>query len=125
MRAVGAKAYLKSELEFLGVPVPIVRATALDFLASHSDLAKEQLVALVRALWATEVHELRSLGVALLDELRAGRGDFEHFARLARHRPELTFEFVKEHRAELSGLTFREASRNLPAAMKCELGLSG
>ncbi|MHB8873330.1 MAG: DNA alkylation repair protein [Myxococcaceae bacterium] len=215
-RAAGAKAYMKSELRFIGTPIPQVREAARDFLSEHRTLPKDELLALVRALWASEVHELRSLAIALLergskrlnardfplvkellrgadgwahvdwlaarlagelvtryptlarrldrwardesfwmrraallallDELRAGRGDFGHFTRLARpmfadreffirkalgwvlrdasrRRPQLTFDFVREHRAALSGLTFREASRNLPATMKRKLGV--
>ena len=83
----------------------------------------------------------RTALLAQLDELRAGRGDFQLFARIAapmlgekelfirkaigwvlrdvsRRRPELTFEFLRAHPGEPSGLTFREASRRLPEAMR-------
>jgi 3-methyladenine DNA glycosylase AlkD len=78
------------------------------------------------------------------DELRAGRGDFEHFARLAAtlvnereffirkaigwvlrsvalRRPELVVAFVDERAGALSGVTFREATRRLPAAAQRRL----
>jgi 3-methyladenine DNA glycosylase AlkD len=78
------------------------------------------------------------------DTLRAGEGDFEHFARLAAalvhereffirkaigwvlrsvalRRPELVVAFVNEHAGALSGVTFREATRRLPAAAQQRL----
>jgi len=78
------------------------------------------------------------------DALRAGEGDFEHFARLAvpmlgeleffirtaigwvlraasPARPERVEAFVAEHAAELSGLTFREATRRLSGAAQRRL----
>jgi len=86
----------------------------------------------------------RTALLATLDELRAGRGDFDLFAELAapllgereffirkaigwvlrdvsRRRPELTFAFVKAHALQMSGLTYREATRRLPASMRAKL----
>ncbi len=208
MRAAGAAKYLKSELEFLGVPVPIVRRTAKAYFRARSDLDARGLIALASALWRTKVHELRSVAIAILelgqrrldgtdaprlielvedadtwahvdwiaikvagpllertpslgrlvdqwarhknfwvrrtallvfhDGLAAGAGDFEHFARLAagmldereffirkaigwvlrttvKRRPALTIRFAEQHAAAMSGITWREATRNLPA----------
>ncbi|PWB71546.1 MAG: DNA alkylation repair protein [Holophagae bacterium] len=70
-RAAGAKAYLKSELEFLGVDAGGLRATAREIVDRHRELDHDQLTALVRALWEEPVFELKALGVALL-ELRPG-----------------------------------------------------
>jgi 3-methyladenine DNA glycosylase AlkD len=213
-RAAAEKRYLKSELEFRGVGVPLVRATARAFQRTHPDLGLPRLRALVRALWETEVHELRSVGIALLERyeprleaadgalieallrasatwasvdwlaanvmgrlvprhpallprldrwaidddfwlrraallallepLAGGGGDFERFARLAvpmleerelfirkalgwvlrevsKRRPTLVEGFLAEHAARVSGLTFREASKHLPAAAKARL----
>lgn len=96
--------------------------------------------------WARDAHlwVRRTALLAQHDELRAGRGDFPLFARIAapmlpereffvrkaigwvlrdvsRRRPELTFEFLRAHAGKVSGLTFREASRHLPEAMRREL----
>ena len=83
----------------------------------------------------------RSALLALLVDLRAGGGDFEHFARLAepmldereffirktigwvlrdtsKKRPELVEAFVHAHLPRLSRLTLREAIRHLPAATR-------
>lgn len=69
-RAMGAKRYLKSDLDFLGVPTPPLRAAARDWLRQHPDLDRPLLLGLVEALWAKPVHELRSFGVELLQARR-------------------------------------------------------
>jgi alkylated DNA nucleotide flippase Atl1/3-methyladenine DNA glycosylase AlkD len=66
-RARGEKRYLKSELEFLGVDAAGLRATAREFLGRHPGLSDAELRRLVGALWDTDVHELRSAGLALLE----------------------------------------------------------
>jgi 3-methyladenine DNA glycosylase AlkD len=86
----------------------------------------------------------RAALLSLLPALRRGEGDFALFAELAaplleekefflrkavgwvlrevsKKRPELTFGFLEQHRARLSGLTFREASRHLPASLRNRL----
>jgi len=85
----------------------------------------------------------RTALLAQLDMLRAGGGDFALFARIAvpmlcekelfirkalgwvlrevsKRRPELTADFLREHPGA-SGLTFREATKHLPARMRAEL----
>jgi 3-methyladenine DNA glycosylase AlkD len=213
-RAEGAKAYLKSQLDFLGVDAKGVRETAREVLGRHPALDHDEVIALVRALWTTRVFDLHAVGVALLErrakllgaddlalldellrrsgtwalvdwiatkvaapivardpathtvlerwscdpdfwlrrasmlsllpELRAGRGDFQLFARFAagmldereffirkaigwvlrdtsRKRPELVHDFLDRHLDRLSGLTFREAVKHLPAEWREEL----
>jgi 3-methyladenine DNA glycosylase AlkD len=213
-RARNAKRYLKSELEFLGATVPVVRKEARRFTRAYLELDRRALRALVDALWATRVHELRSLAIAIseqrLDLMRAadadwliglvrqadtwahvdwlatkviggllareptlaskldrwaraesfwvrrtallalhdallhGTGSFQHFARLAAgmlaegeffirkaigwvlrsastRTPALTIGFVEQHAREMSGLSFREAIRRLPAAERRRL----
>jgi 3-methyladenine DNA glycosylase AlkD len=213
-RAQQEKRYLKSELELLGVTVPSIRREARAFVKNQPELDRRHLRALAEAAWATPVHELRAVVIAILerrrevltaadatwliqlvaasdtwahvdwlaievigaltarygaldaaldrwarhesfwvrraallsfhDALRAGVGDFDHFARLAAPmlgereffirkaigwvlrsaslaRPALVVAFVAEHAAELSGLTFREATRRLPAAAQGKL----
>ena len=65
-RAAGEKRYLKSDLDFLGVSVPLIRRQALDWLRRRRELEVDALRRLVRALWRRRVHELRSFGVELL-----------------------------------------------------------
>jgi 3-methyladenine DNA glycosylase AlkD len=42
---------------------------------------------------------------------------------ICKHDPEMAFEFLKEHKAQASGLTMREGSRNLPESMRKRLAL--
>jgi O-6-methylguanine DNA methyltransferase len=70
-RAEGAKAYLKSDLDFLGVATPPLRAAARDWLRGHPELDHDGLVRLAAALWERPVHELRAFAVELLLARRA------------------------------------------------------
>lgn len=66
-RAEHEKAYLKSELEHYGTSVPAIRSVAKEVASHHPGLSHDDLVALVRALWAAPVHERRMISVELLD----------------------------------------------------------
>lgn len=65
-RARGAKAYLKSDLTFLGVATDPLRAAARGYLRAHPELRGAPLRALGRALWREPVHELRAFALELL-----------------------------------------------------------
>lgn len=75
-RAKGAKAYLKSDLEFIGVRTADLRAVAREFLDRYPALSAVGLDELVRALWSTPFYEGRAVAVALL-ERRARYLDLE------------------------------------------------
>jgi 3-methyladenine DNA glycosylase AlkD len=66
-RAEKERAYLKSDLTFLGVGVPGTRAAVKRLVRAHPDIGHDQLVALAEALWAAPVHERRLAAVELLD----------------------------------------------------------
>ena len=66
-RAAGAKRYLKSELEFIGVTTPEFRAVVRDCLRAHGPVAPGELRATVEELWRRPVFELRAAAVELLD----------------------------------------------------------
>ena len=66
-RAAGAKAYLKSDLEFIGVAAKPLRTVARAFLADHPEIDRQSLVGLVQALWRRPVFELKAVAVALLE----------------------------------------------------------
>jgi 3-methyladenine DNA glycosylase AlkD len=210
-RAAGAKAYMKSELRFDGVTMPVLRAEARAFLKAQPDLDRDALVAISGALFATDHFELRLAAIELLamrrallvpgdaawlvemarrgacwahvdslvttvldpllqgdaslsrrvrswakdrsfwvrraalltqlGELRRGRGDFALFSEIAapmleekeffirkaigwvlrevsKKRPALVGEFVCAHAGRCSGVTWREATKYLPLAMK-------
>jgi 3-methyladenine DNA glycosylase AlkD len=92
LRAVGSpdraeheRAYLKSDLEFVGVGVPAIRAAATALWRSR-DLDRPELLELVDLLWDRGIHECRMAAVELLDLggplLRAG--DIALLERLVR-----------------------------------------
>jgi 3-methyladenine DNA glycosylase AlkD len=85
-RAEDEKRYLKSDLDFLGVTLPDMRAIAKQFGHAHPDLAHLDLVAVVEGLWDEPVFEHRMLAVLLLcryaDALSAA--DAPLFERLIR-----------------------------------------
>jgi len=66
-RAVQEKAYLKSRLDHYGVSVPAVRAVARGVAKRRPPLEREELLALVEALWAGTVYEWRRAAVELLE----------------------------------------------------------
>jgi 3-methyladenine DNA glycosylase AlkD len=65
-RAVAEKAYLKSSLEFAGVPVPATRTIIRELLPRRDGGSRDQVVAAVVALWARPVHECRMAATVLL-----------------------------------------------------------
>ncbi len=67
VRARGAKAYLKSEWEFIGVATPVFRRAIKDALAAAPLRDRTTLLTAVSALWANDVFELRAAAVELLD----------------------------------------------------------
>jgi 3-methyladenine DNA glycosylase AlkD len=86
VKAAGARAYLKIDLEFLGVAAKPLREVARSFLAGHSDLDRTRLLELVNRLWEQPVFDLRAAAVALL-ERRVGElqpGDLELVESLLR-----------------------------------------
>ena len=65
-RAPAEQAYLKSDLTHLGVGVPATRAAVKATLREHGPLGRNDLIAVVDALWAVEVHEHRLAAVEVL-----------------------------------------------------------
>lgn len=65
-RAEHEKAYLRSDLDFLGASVPEVRTAARDVHRQLPGLTHDDLLALVDACWGMGIHELRMLAVELL-----------------------------------------------------------
>ncbi len=70
-RAVGAKAYLKSDLEFLGAAVPDMRRWIKKWLRERPDLSRAQLVSAAKQLWRLPVNDFRHSSAILL-QLRGG-----------------------------------------------------
>ena len=70
-RAAGEKAYLKSDLDFYGVMVPDYRRIAAEYAKARPDLDRKDLRAVSVAAFKTNLFDLRSVAVALLDRRRA------------------------------------------------------
>src|SRR5437867_4082424 len=69
-RAAQEQRYLKSDLQFIGLSVPAMRQVVRAFEREYAPFEHDGVVALVRALWARPVHELRSAATVLLDRQR-------------------------------------------------------
>lgn len=86
-RAARDKAYLKSEAEFAGVPVPVMRALVRSWRTEQAGgPGHAEITGLARALWARPLYECRQCAVILLErmapELTAGDIDLvEEFLR--------------------------------------------
>jgi len=70
-RAAAEKAYLKSDLRFYGTGVPAIRGAVLEYCRQNPDLTRSELRALAETLYATNVHELRSAAIGVLERQRA------------------------------------------------------
>lgn len=66
-RAVRERAYLKSDLEFFGVSVPLTRAAVRAWCRARPGLGHGELVAVVAALWQPPVFERRMAAQMLLE----------------------------------------------------------
>ncbi len=66
-RAEQEKRYMKSALKFHGVTVPQVRAECGAFLKAHPELDRDGLLAICRALFATQGFNLRHAALFLLE----------------------------------------------------------
>lgn len=67
-RAAGAKAYMRSDLDFTGTTVPDLRRIARAWLRAHKDLDANALRAVADALWAPTLFESRLLATILLQQ---------------------------------------------------------
>jgi 3-methyladenine DNA glycosylase AlkD len=65
-RAAQEKRYLKSELDFLGVPLPAIRRVVTATARRHRDLTRDELVAWATDLWRSPLWESRVAAVELL-----------------------------------------------------------
>ena len=58
-------------LVFYGVPLPAIRKTVKEYCNVNPDLSREHILELVSGLWKTDHHELRSVGIGILERRRA------------------------------------------------------
>jgi 3-methyladenine DNA glycosylase AlkD len=85
-RAAGEKRYLKSDLDFLGVPLGGIRAAVKELSGLLRGIARDDLARLVERLWVEPVFERRMASVILLDRFadRLGVVDLPLIERLIR-----------------------------------------
>jgi 3-methyladenine DNA glycosylase AlkD len=69
-RAKGEKAYLKSELRFWGTGQQPIHAAVRDYCEAHPELTRVDLRAIAETLYASDVHELRSSAIGVLERTR-------------------------------------------------------
>jgi 3-methyladenine DNA glycosylase AlkD len=67
-RAAAEKAYLKSPIEHYGATVPAIRGAVRDVEDASGGLSRTHVLAVVRRLWSTDIHELRMAAVLLLED---------------------------------------------------------
>jgi 3-methyladenine DNA glycosylase AlkD len=82
-RAVGEKAYLKSDLDFIGATVSDTRSAVRELAPP---MEHDELIATATVLWAPPIHELRTAAVLLLARSvrRVRTDDLPFVERLAR-----------------------------------------
>ena len=102
-RAPAEKGYLKSDLEFLGVGLPEMRRIVRVVKQQHSELKRQEVLTLVRALWKTTVFERRMMVVLLLEAFQPllQPADISLIERLIRQSK--TWAFVDELAIVITG----------------------
>ncbi len=65
-RALQARRYLKSDLDFLGVGVPGIRKIVTEAARTYHGLDRDKTLAWARALWREPVHERRTAAIEIL-----------------------------------------------------------
>ena len=85
-RAEGSRAYLKSDLEFVGSSVPDLRRALAPVYRTYPDLTGAEVVALAEALWSMPVFERRLAAVEVLRSYLGvlGPGDLALVERFVR-----------------------------------------
>jgi 3-methyladenine DNA glycosylase AlkD len=85
-RAAGEKAYLKSDLDFLGATVSQIRAAVREAAREQQSMTHRELVALAEALWSVPLFERRMAAVKLLAQFSGllGVRDLDLIRRLVR-----------------------------------------
>jgi 3-methyladenine DNA glycosylase AlkD len=102
-RATSEKAYLKSDLEFFGVSVPLTRSAVRAWCGARPGLSHDELVSLAAALWQRPVFERRMAAQMLLIQNPAllGPADIPFIERMLREAR--TWALVDSLAADLMG----------------------
>jgi 3-methyladenine DNA glycosylase AlkD len=70
-RAAQEKAYMKSTLRFHGVPMPVLRAVVRELCDARPALTRNDAIAIMKAVYATDYFDLRTAGLVLLERKHA------------------------------------------------------
>jgi 3-methyladenine DNA glycosylase AlkD len=102
-RAPAEKAYLKSDLDFLGVGLPAMRQAVRAVKQEHAGIDRRALVEVVTILWSRPVFERRMMAVLLLEafEPLLRPADMKLLERLIR--ASKTWAFVDELAIAITG----------------------
>jgi 3-methyladenine DNA glycosylase AlkD len=113
-RAPREKAYLKSDLEFLGVGLPAMRQTVRALKRDHAALDHRGLVAVVSLLWRRRQFERRMMSILLLEafEPLLQPADMSLMERLIRQSK--TWAFVDELAIVITGPLVERSPELLP-----------
>jgi 3-methyladenine DNA glycosylase AlkD len=113
-RARAEKAYLKSDLEFLGVGLPVMRQAVRMVKRENSGLNRHVLVALARSLWSRPLFERRMMAVLLLETFQPllQPVDIQLLERLIRESK--TWAFVDELAVAIVGPLVERSPKLLP-----------
>jgi len=102
-RAAGERAYLKSDLEHLGVGLTDLRRIIKDFTSAHRELGHDELTALVKELWARPIHECRMAAIMLLERDRRLLGERDLTLIESMIRGSRTWAYVDSLAGDLAG----------------------
>jgi len=102
-RAVNEKRYLKSRLTFFGASVPAMHKVVTAFHKADPGLDRGRLIAIVKEMWASDIHELHMAAVELLD-VYSGLLEAEDMALIERMvRTSYTWAYVDSLAASVAG----------------------
>jgi 3-methyladenine DNA glycosylase AlkD len=109
LRAVREKAYLKSDLEFIGATLPAMRQMVRAVKQRHPGFDRAELVRLVETLWGRPVFENRMTAVLLLEAFHGllEAEDIQLLERLIRESK--TWAFVDELAIAITGPLLQRA----------------
>jgi 3-methyladenine DNA glycosylase AlkD len=112
-RAPVEKAYLKSDLDFLGVGLPAMRQIVRTVKREHAGLDRRRLVGLVSILWSRPLFEHRMMAVLLLEAFEPvlSPADIKLLERLIRQSK--TWAFVDELAIVITGPLVERSSELL------------
>jgi 3-methyladenine DNA glycosylase AlkD len=65
-RAAGAKAYMRNQFEFFGMPMAVRRSACKQYMKEHTVKSIDELQEIVKELWTLEQREFQYFGVELM-----------------------------------------------------------